>query len=702
MNGGWSAVLVLAAGVTMFAGQTEDSRKLQQAIDLMESRGDMAAARPLLEQASKSADRSVAGRAQLLLAQADERKDERRAGVQYGRIAEDFRSEPAIAAVARTRAAALARASAQVALASPRRLVTSEAFEVSSVSADGRYGAGFVTSGEPAVQDIALCDLETGQVSRLVAGTSTHTFSAPVIAPDGSQVAYGTMDRLGAGTPWPVSLRVVATAPGAAPRVLFSATTGPTILPMTWSPDGTAILTTRGRGAQPGIQSAGLAGPVYAWVAVSDGRMQSIRTFESWNNPGGSRVSGDGAWIAYSGLPRPDPTGQAPDVYIYLMDAMGRNSTAVVTMAGRNRNPVWAADGRALLFVNERSRTTGLYAVAVENGQPSGAPVVLDDNFRGILIGTTPGGLIVARGVGNEPTTLIATRDEVAASVTHVFEGGLPALAPDGRSVAFLRRTGASEELTVRLIDSGEERRFPGISPDRASGICWLPDSSGVIVYGSVAGSFLLLELQAGTYRSLIARDTTELTRSTQIGIAPDGKTMYMAVRPKSQNAAWKSLAAVDMATGATRVIADFPGDGIRNVFPGQSLAVSPDGRTIALMAFENRRVIAVDANGGGTRDLDIASPLASAVAWAPDGQSLLVGTPQAVLRVPAGGGAATPTGVDLSALAAGVPSPRLAPVRASNLSASADGSRIAFATMTTRAYEVWLVPRNPQATPAN
>jgi hypothetical protein len=77
------------------------------------------------------------------------------------------------------------------------------------------------------------------------------------------------------------------------------------------------------------------------------------------------------------------------------------------------------------------------------------------------------------------------------------------------------------------------------------------------------------------------------------------------------------------------------------------------------------------------------------------------VGTTQ-VLRVPAGGGAATPAGVDLSALAVAVPSPRLAPVRASNLTVSADGSRIAFATMTVRANEVWLLPRGPQTTPAN
>ena len=66
-------------------------QKLQQAIDLIESKGDLAHAIPLLEDVSKSTDRALAARALLYLGQALERTDKARAKQTYERIIADFK-----------------------------------------------------------------------------------------------------------------------------------------------------------------------------------------------------------------------------------------------------------------------------------------------------------------------------------------------------------------------------------------------------------------------------------------------------------------------------------------------------------------------------------------------------------------------------------------------------------------------------------
>ena len=72
-------IATIAAGVvftsTLLASDPVREQKLQQAIDLIESKGEIAHAIPLLEDAAKSTDRALAARALLYLGQAQERTD---------------------------------------------------------------------------------------------------------------------------------------------------------------------------------------------------------------------------------------------------------------------------------------------------------------------------------------------------------------------------------------------------------------------------------------------------------------------------------------------------------------------------------------------------------------------------------------------------------------------------------------------------
>ena len=98
--------LILSA-VILRAADTANELKLQQGIDLLESKGDLARATPLFEQASRSSDRAVASRALLYLGGIQERQGREAARATYDRILRDFGNQEA-AVEARKRLAVLA------------------------------------------------------------------------------------------------------------------------------------------------------------------------------------------------------------------------------------------------------------------------------------------------------------------------------------------------------------------------------------------------------------------------------------------------------------------------------------------------------------------------------------------------------------------------------------------------------------------
>jgi len=102
--------LVAATMVTVvaFAADTAREQTLQRGIDLMESKGDLAKAMPLFEDAARSSDRELAAQALLYLGRAQERQDKQKARATYERIIKEFGNQTESAAAARKYLASLA------------------------------------------------------------------------------------------------------------------------------------------------------------------------------------------------------------------------------------------------------------------------------------------------------------------------------------------------------------------------------------------------------------------------------------------------------------------------------------------------------------------------------------------------------------------------------------------------------------------
>jgi len=231
-------VFVLAA--MAFGADTAREQKLQQAINLMESKGDASKAMPMLEDVARSSDRALAARALLYLGQAQERQGADKARATYERIVKEFGNQPEMVAAAQQRLVALG--GSRTGTLAKRLLCADCGDSEADFSADGRWMA--FTHWDSG--DLAIRDMSTGQVKRLMAKTGTWNDSdafveTPVLSPDLRQIAYlWYMD--GKQEPDHIQLRVVPNELGGKARVLVDNSENTWYTLTAWSPDGKSVL----------------------------------------------------------------------------------------------------------------------------------------------------------------------------------------------------------------------------------------------------------------------------------------------------------------------------------------------------------------------------------------------------------------------------------------------------------------------------
>jgi Tol biopolymer transport system component len=688
------AVFVLAS--VAFAADPAREQKLQQAITLMESKGDLAKAMPMFEDVARSSDRALAARALLYLGQAQERQVADKARATYERIVKDFGNQTEMVAAAQQRLAALGAPHSSGTLA--KRLLCADCGDSEAdFSADGRWMA--FTHWDSG--DLAIRDMSTGQVKRLMAKTGTFKDSGayvetPVFSPDLRQIVYswdvGERDA-------PVQLRIMANEVGAKARVLMGDKENAWYVPTAWSPDGKSVVVIIGKIADHTDR--------LARVAISDG---SIRVLKSvgWRFRGGSwshpNYSPDGQYIVYSARainPSKDPPAPTDpkDEHIYLMAADGSSETEIVKTAGINRNPVWTPDGKHILFTSDRTGRIDLWSVAVQNGKAVGSPSLVSPGIENIAAMGVHGGSYYyeSRQQGAE---LINIMDAVNpnAKPLETFVGVGPAWSPDGKSIAFKRRhlggtqrgNGVTDDydLVVHSLETGEERLYPtslGFTGNGAPN--WFHDGKSVMT------GLHSSEGPRGVYRiDLKTGDWTKLpvTGGGLPALSPDDRTLYNRRNPDNMPV---RIMSNDMVTGQERQIFVFPGTGR---IQGPSLAISPDGKTLALGWMDRvpergtrLHIGTVSVDGSNFRDVFARTDTlvgAGSIAWSKDGRSIFFNQEQpggashwALMRVPADG--------SVSASVMLAPGPTNG---AGWFDRSPDGSRFAIGMSEGRQSEVW------------
>src|SRR5581483_2503820 len=319
-----------ALAVAVLAADTAREQKLQQAIDLMESKGDLAKAIPIFEDVARSSDRALAARALLHLGQAQERQGADKARATYDRIVKEFRNQTETVAAAQQRLAALggSRGSSVV---RNRMLCETCGDSEADFSPDGRL----MVFTDWDNNDLAIRNISSGQVRRLFtrpAELKDDSYpETPVFSPDLKQVAYLWWENDHA------ELRIMPTEPGARSRTLLNTREIDYYTLAGWFPDGKSILVVLERPDKTSELSR---------VSISGGTITKLKSL-GWRRFSRARMTSDGKYIVYSASatnPKeplrggaPDPSGQ----HIWVLAADGSSEAEIVKTSGVNRDPVW-------------------------------------------------------------------------------------------------------------------------------------------------------------------------------------------------------------------------------------------------------------------------------------------------------------------------------------------------------------------------
>jgi len=669
-------VFVLAA--IAFGADTAREQKLQQAINLMESKGDVAKAMPMLEDVARSSDRALAARALLYLGQAQERQGADKARATYERIVKEFGNQTEMVAAAQQRLVALGGSRTSGTLA--KRLLCADCGDnEADFSADWRWMA--FTHWDSG--DVAIRDMSTGQAKRLMAKPGTWNDSdafveTPILSPDLRQIAYLWFmnDKQ---EPDHVQLRIVPNELGGKARVLVDNKENTWYNPTAWSPDGKSVVM---------IISKKDKTDQLARVATSDGSVRVLKSME-WRFTGGAWAhpdySPDGQYIVYSARavnPSKNPPAETDpkDQHIYVIAADGSSETEIVKTAGINRNPVWTPDGKHILFTSDRSGRMDLWSVAVQNGKANSSPSLVSSDIGNADALRVHGGsyYYTHNSPGSEYVNIVDWTSGGAgqgrpARATESFVGIRPTWSPDGKSIAFKRHHPGSTDtydLVVHSIETGDERTYLTSLGTTGNGAAtWFHDSKSIMT------GFKRADSSTAFYRiNLASGELKELPSPTgPNALAADDRTLYLVRRDPKDNNIPDRIVAVDLNSGQEKPILTLA----RPIAPGAvTLRLTPDGRTLVIRWPDQKTKSVhfdrVNVDGTGYREIfsSVQKDEGGPIALTKDGRWIIFEASHddkwRLMRLPIEGGKPEFTGLELE-------------TRNQNLDLSPDGSRIAF-----------------------
>jgi Tol biopolymer transport system component len=612
------------------------------------------------------ADRALVAKALVQMGQCYEKQGNAEARKVYERVLREFADQPE-AAEARKRLAKLMQPAALKSFEPVVRQVWAGTdVDLSGApSPDGRL----LSFTDRETGDVAVRDLATGEKRRLTPKGSWIEFAlSSVPAPDGKQVAYAWLNKdLG------YDLRVVA-LDGSPPRVLYSNPEVASVQPAAWSPDGQNVLAVFTRKDNTNE---------LVLVSVDKGSVRVLKALD-WRFPAKVSLSPDGQFVVYD-LP---PKENLPQRDIFLLSVEGGREVPLVQHPANDLLPVWAPDGKSVVFASDRTGTMGLWIIRVANGKPQGAPELLKPDIGKISTTAFTKDGALYYGLNTGMRDVYSAKLDVEAGiilepptpVSQRFVGSnlAPDWSPDGKYLAYVSRRvpgspgGSMSPIIVRSLATGEERELVPAMTARGRPR-WSRDGRGFMVFGSEQGrkGIYLVDAQAGASRLLVPLEPASY--SAMPAWSPDGKKIFYTY-PKGQELLLRMR---NLETGEETEL--YRGN-------AYNLAASPDGQSLAFTLPPGRLMILPLAGGSPRELLSMRAPemiALDSVVWTPDGKYLLCAKgpsdqPWSLWRIPVQGGEPMRLNLTMEGLNVG-------------LRLHADGQRIVFSAGQNK-QEVWVM----------
>jgi Tol biopolymer transport system component len=364
--------------------------------------------------------------------------------------------------------------------------------------------------------------------------------------------------------------------------------------------------------------------------------------------------SPDGRQVAYSSR----ASGKVDTFHIAVRDVPRGVPRLLTSGSGNDTAPAWSPDGSQLAFARSSDGQAGYFVVPSAGGEPRALEGVTGPAEAQPLPSVAWAGdgqrLVVVRkrGAGPSALALVPARGGAPQDLTKPPEGSdgdtMPAVSPDGRTVAFVRRTGP-ETADIWVCDmTGGALRQITFDDHQIRGIAWTGDGREIVFASNPWGRGWRI------WRVSVAggapRDVPLAGKQAQFpSVARKGDRLLYAESP-SVASIWR--AALTGTAGDQSLI--------RSTGRDHSASFSPDGRRIAFVSDRtgSDQIWVADSDGANPVQLShVEDARLGRPRWSPDASALIFdhrtqGRPE-IYRLPAAGGQA----VKLTSIAASNPS---------------------------------------------
>lgn len=421
------------------------------------------------------------------------------------------------------------------------RRVWARAEDYATPSPDGRL----LTFVDWSTGDVAVHDLANSESRRITdKGSWTENGSwaeYPVFSPDGRRVvyAYGNVE---AGDPFLYELRYVELGDTTQHLLRSNAAGDNWIAPLDWSERG--ILYTH-------------------WTAHTESSLEIIDPAtgrsevvvpNSTTGPHAfreGRFSPDSRYVAYTTdrLNVKDlETGRAAAIPFPIYSLLD-----------------WTVDGLGLLVHAAHDGQTGFWRIPVRGGEQDGAPVLVQAGIPAVEHGgARAGDAYYYKVTVDAPRLHIGSVDLAAARVvaaptpvTTPMDGGVwfPAWSPDGRQLAYLRRSLTGQGGTavmVRSADGDDLRQLTSVDLGRINSLAWSADGSQILLVQRSTRDLYAVSVADGAVHNVLS------DFGHRIAVSSDGRTLA-AIREGDQDPDFKIVVG-DLHTGERRILAVLDG----------------------------------------------------------------------------------------------------------------------------------------------
>ncbi len=531
--------------------------------------------------------------------------------------------------------------------------------------------------------DLAVMDVVSGEMLRLTSNKyresdSPDAYEAPggsVWAPDQKRIAYTWYGI----HPEICDLRMIG-VDDKKPHILYKGDYYKDwVIPYDWSPDGKTILT--------GFMSE--KGWKLGMISVEDLSIHYLKTIQPVESHARyAQFSPDGQYVVYN-HPQEKDSGKS-DISLLSLDS--KQEIPLVRHPSDDRLMGCSPDGNWILFISNRTGTWDAWIMPISSGKPQGDPQLIRREI-GLIhpMGISRIGSFYYNTPGFRNDIFYASIDPISGKVIEPakkyplsYEGhnSYPWLSPDGKHIVYVSDRG-QRALCVYSLETGEERKislkgkFSGFGRSR-----WTPDGRSILIAGNEkerGRGWYKVELQTGNTTLIIPH------YSWSLAAAPDGKTFYYNNLTSKE---FSQIMKRDIETGEEQELYRIP------PYDNTTLALSPDGKRLALMMRENEtkralKVLSVEGGKPVTQHRFEKDRQAKYIdiTWSPDGRYIYFSK-----QKPKGGGVwelwrMPSEGGDAQNL-------KLAMHGFSQLNIHPDGSRITFSsrTMHEKVGAVWVM----------